>query len=67
MIDFGMNVQEAGDAARIRHTGSSQPTDETMKDGGKLYLETSIGCFVGIDIVHYRENYVDTWYDVIDS
>ena len=43
LIDFGMNVQEAGDAARIRHTGSSQPTDETMKDGGKLYLETSIG------------------------
>ena len=33
----------------------------------KEYLETSIGCFIGLDIVHYRENYVDTWYDVIDS
>ena len=33
----------------------------------KQYLETQIGCFVGIDIIHYRENYVDTWYDVIDS
>ena len=42
LVDFGMNVQEAGDAARIRHTGSSQPTDQSMKDGGKLYLETSI-------------------------
>jgi gamma-glutamyltranspeptidase/glutathione hydrolase len=43
LVDFEMNLQEAGDAARIRHTGSSQPTDEIMRDGGKLYLETSIG------------------------
>ncbi len=40
MIDFGMNLQEAGDAARIRHTGSSQPTDEVMTDGGTIFLET---------------------------
>jgi gamma-glutamyltranspeptidase/glutathione hydrolase len=40
MIDFGMNLQEAGDAARIRHTGSSQPTDEVMTDGGSVYLES---------------------------
>ena len=39
MIDFGMNLQEAGDAPRIRHTGSSQPTGEEMTDGGILYLE----------------------------
>lgn len=42
MIDFGMNLQEAGDAARIRHTGSSQPTDEVMTDGGTVYLESGI-------------------------
>ena len=42
LIDFGMNVQEAGDAAWIRHTGSSQPTDQVIKDGGILYLEASI-------------------------
>tara|TARA_B110000438_G_scaffold153203_1_gene147219 strand:- start:420 stop:2120 length:1701 start_codon:yes stop_codon:yes gene_type:complete len=42
MIDFGMNLQEAGDAARIRHVGSSQPTDQKMNNGGRLYLETSI-------------------------
>ena len=36
IVDFDMNVQEAGDAARIRHTGSSQPTDHEMVDGGKL-------------------------------
>jgi len=40
LIDFGMNIQEAGDAPRIRHSGSSQPTGETMKNGGRLYLES---------------------------
>lgn len=34
LIDFGMNVQEAGDAARYRHEGSSQPTDEAGQVGG---------------------------------
>lgn len=28
MVDFGMNLQEAGDAPRILHTGSSQPTGD---------------------------------------
>ncbi|MFK7925827.1 MAG: gamma-glutamyltransferase [Bacteroidia bacterium] len=40
MIDFGMNLQEAGDAPRMRHDGSSQPTDEKMTDGGILNLES---------------------------
>jgi gamma-glutamyltranspeptidase/glutathione hydrolase len=39
MIDFGMNLQEAGDAPRVRHDGSSEPTDEVMRDGGKVILE----------------------------
>ncbi len=39
MLDFGMNLQEAGDAARVRHGGSSQPTGEIMTDGGTVYLE----------------------------
>ena len=43
MVDFGMNLQEAGDAARVRHYGSSQPTGESMDDGGSLYLESGIG------------------------
>jgi len=42
MIDFGMNLQEAGDAPRIRHGGSSQPTGEVMTDGGTVYLESGI-------------------------
>jgi gamma-glutamyltranspeptidase/glutathione hydrolase len=39
LIDFGMNLQEAGDAPRARHDGSSEPTDEIMKDGGEVVLE----------------------------
>ena len=35
LIDFGMNLQEAGDAPRVRHDGSSEPTDEDMRDGGR--------------------------------
>jgi gamma-glutamyltranspeptidase/glutathione hydrolase len=41
LIDFGMNLQEAGDAARINHGGSSQPTDEVMTTGGVVHLETT--------------------------
>jgi len=40
IVDFGMNVQEAGDAPRILHDGSSEPTGERMKDGGRVYLES---------------------------
>jgi gamma-glutamyltranspeptidase/glutathione hydrolase len=42
MIDFGMNPQEAGDAPRMRHMGSSQPTGSMMTNGGILYLESGI-------------------------
>lgn len=39
-IDFGMNLQEAGDAPRMQHMGSSSPTGNQMTDGGTLYLES---------------------------
>lgn len=39
MIDFGMNTQEAGDAYRVRHTGSSQPTGQRMTGAGTVHLE----------------------------
>lgn len=42
LVDFDMNLQEAGDAARMRHSGSSQPTDEKMTSGGRVYLESGI-------------------------
>ncbi len=40
IVDFGMNLQEAGDAPRIAHTGSSEPTGERMTDGGIIQLES---------------------------
>ncbi len=39
LIDFGMNLQEAGDAPRILHEGSSEPTGEIMTDSGRVSLE----------------------------
>jgi gamma-glutamyltranspeptidase / glutathione hydrolase len=40
LVDFSMNLQEAGDAPRIRHEGSSQPTGEVMERGGIVTLES---------------------------
>jgi len=40
LIDFKMNLQEAGDAPRMYHTRSSEPTGEQMIDGGILNLES---------------------------
>ncbi|MBT0586123.1 gamma-glutamyltransferase [Alteromonas oceanisediminis] len=46
MIDFGMNLQEAGDAPRILHSGSSEPTGHKMKDGGYVSLESGFSSLV---------------------
>ncbi len=40
LIDFEMNLQEAGDAPRMQHNGSSEPTGSKMTDGGQLVLES---------------------------
>lgn len=45
IVDFGMNVQEAGDAARWRHTGSTQPTDAAdaiLRGTGNVNLESAV-------------------------
>jgi gamma-glutamyltranspeptidase/glutathione hydrolase len=43
LVDFGMNLQEAGDAIRFHHTGSSEPTGTTMEDGGGvLHIEDGL-------------------------
>jgi gamma-glutamyltranspeptidase/glutathione hydrolase len=39
LIDFGMSLQEAGDAPRIQHAGSSEPMGQMMNDGGEVFLE----------------------------
>jgi len=42
LIDFGMNLQEAGDAPRIQHDGDTEPTGQNtpMHDSGEVDLET---------------------------
>lgn len=40
MIDFGMNLQEAGDAPRISHSGGSSPTGRVGTDSGEIKLES---------------------------
>jgi gamma-glutamyltranspeptidase/glutathione hydrolase len=40
LIDFGMNTQEAGDAPRIAHYGSSEPTGEEREGVGTISLES---------------------------
>ncbi|MDG1295747.1 MAG: gamma-glutamyltransferase, partial [Saprospiraceae bacterium] len=73
LVDFDMNLQEAGDAPRIRHSGSSQPTGEQMTNGGMLHLESGIdyeviralmrkGHKVGFDLGSYG-GYQAIWYD----
>jgi gamma-glutamyltranspeptidase/glutathione hydrolase len=43
MIDFGMNVQEAGDAPRIQHFGSQTPTGRpAAPEGGSVAAESGI-------------------------
>ena len=42
IVDYGMNVQEAGDAARYTHSGSSQPTGQVMSDGGFVQIESGV-------------------------
>jgi gamma-glutamyltranspeptidase/glutathione hydrolase len=43
MIDFGMNVQEAGDAPRMDHLGSATPKGQPAQGGG------TVGCESGIE------------------
>ena len=43
LVDFGMNLQEAGDAPRMHHGGSSEPTGTVMRDGGVVHLEEGVG------------------------
>jgi gamma-glutamyltranspeptidase/glutathione hydrolase len=42
-IDFGLNVQEAGDASRWQHEGDNEPTGEKMtSSGGYVEVESGI-------------------------
>jgi gamma-glutamyltranspeptidase/glutathione hydrolase len=41
-VDFGLNVQEAGDASRWQHEGDNEPTGESMTNGGYVEVESGI-------------------------
>ena len=56
LIDFDLNLQAAGDVARIVHTGSSQPTDEIMTDGGLVNLESGFDLNIQNDLKKYGHN-----------
>jgi gamma-glutamyltranspeptidase/glutathione hydrolase len=43
LLDFDMGLQEAGDAPRVRHFGSSEPTGKPAEPGGgEVQLESGI-------------------------
>lgn len=42
LIDFGMNLQEAGDAPRWDHTGGASPMGQTTEDSGMIRMESGI-------------------------
>lgn len=42
LVDFGMNIQEAGDAPRWDHTGGASPMGATTEDTGLIRTESGI-------------------------
>ena len=42
MVDYGMNVQEAGDAPRWDHSGGSSPVTGPSTDKGEIHVESGI-------------------------
>jgi gamma-glutamyltranspeptidase/glutathione hydrolase len=51
LIDFGMNLQEAGEAPRLEHTGSATPTGLAgAANGGRVLAEPGISAEVLADL-----------------
>jgi gamma-glutamyltranspeptidase/glutathione hydrolase len=42
LVDYGLDLQAAGDAARWRHGDDQEPTGEPAVENGKLFLENGI-------------------------
>jgi gamma-glutamyltranspeptidase/glutathione hydrolase len=57
MLDFGMNIQAAGDAPRVEHTGSATPTGRPEAGVGTVHAEPGIGKKV-IDELEHRGHHV---------
>jgi gamma-glutamyltranspeptidase/glutathione hydrolase len=64
LLDFGMNVQQAGEAPRFEHLGSARPTGQAgMRDGGVAVAEPGISADIveeltkrGHRVVRTRKN-----------
>jgi len=56
VIDFGMDIQTAGDAPRLRHDGSSDPRGGRMSDGGVVFLEEGFpaGTRAALELLGHR-------------
>jgi len=42
LVDFGLGLQEAGDAPRWLHEGSTEPNGEAAQGNGEVYLESGV-------------------------
>lgn len=56
LVDFRMNLQEAGDAPRIQHYGSSEPTGEIVKNEGRVCMESGFDYEVIRELMKRRHN-----------
>jgi gamma-glutamyltranspeptidase / glutathione hydrolase len=56
MIDFGMDLQEAGDAPRIGHTGSSTPRGDKMSGSGIVALEDYFSSDLAVELKNRGHN-----------
>jgi gamma-glutamyltranspeptidase/glutathione hydrolase len=59
IIDFGMNVQEAGDAARWRHYGGAEPTGEPSTGIGTVEMESGFSPEVKTELAKRGYKVVD--------
>ena len=60
LVDFEMNLQEAGDAPRLYHTGSAEPTGTGMSDGGIVHLESGVPLDVRRALLRLGHTLVET-------
>ncbi|WP_299489677.1 gamma-glutamyltransferase [uncultured Shewanella sp.] len=60
LIDFKMNLQEAGDAPRFLHAGTSQPTGTQMTQGGSISLESGFSASVLQGLIERGHNIQDS-------
>ncbi len=52
LVDFGLNLQEAGDAARWHHMGSTDYAVPKMVTGGHLCLESGVPPATVMELMH---------------